>query len=148
MFDFVCSKTAMYIIGSTGTENGMQGMQEGWGGMLYFGECYQPFLGMSPKIFGNVLKHPREYRQTFWGTSSNVPQNVAKNLGECPQRFRRMLLDIPGNITKHFVECRQAFWECPQTFRKTFRGMSPNISGNFRKHSVKCPQSFAVFLYH
>ena len=90
----------MYKTRNTGMGKGMRGTR-GIGGMLY----------------------SREYRQTFWGMSSNIPGNVAKYSGECWQIFRGMLTNIPGNVAKYSMECRQ-----------TFRGMSRNIPWNVTKH--------------
>ena len=51
---------AMHKSRNTGTGNGM--WVTGNGEMLYFGECPQTFLGMSPNIPGNVLKRSGECR--------------------------------------------------------------------------------------
>ena len=74
----------MYKTRNTGTGKGMRGTR-GIGGMLY----------------------SREYRQTFWGMSSNIPGNVAKYSMECRQLFRGMSRNIPWNVTKHYGEYHQ-----------------------------------------
>ena len=71
----------MYKTMNTGTGNGMLGTRE-IGGMLYSGECPKKFLGMSPNIPGNVLKHSGECHQTFRGMSRKILGNVAKHSGE------------------------------------------------------------------
>ena len=96
---------AMYKTRNTGTGKGMRGTR-GIGGMLY----------------------SREYRQTFWGMSSNIPGNIAKYSGECWQIFRGMSPNIPWNVDKHSGECRQIF-----------HGMSPNITGNIIKRFPGMP---------
>ena len=60
---------------------------------------------MSPNIPGNILKHSREYLQTFRGMSSSIPGNITKHSGGCGQTFRGMSSNIPGNIAKHSGEC-------------------------------------------
>ena len=94
---------AMYKTRNTGTGKGMRGTR-GIGGMLY----------------------SREYRQTFWGMSSNIPGNVAKYSGECRQIFHGMSTNIPGNVAKYSMECHQ-----------TLRGISS-------KDSRECPQRVGI----
>ena len=72
---------AMYKTMNTGTGKGMLGTRE-IGGMLYSGECPKTFLGMSPNIPGDVLKHSGECHQTFRGMSRKILGNVAKHSGE------------------------------------------------------------------
>ena len=71
----------MYKTMNTGTGKGMLGTRE-IGGMLYSGECPKTFLGMSPNIPGDVLKHSGECHQTFRGMSRKIPGNVATHSGE------------------------------------------------------------------
>ena len=97
----------MYKTRNTGTGNGMRGTR-GMGGMLYSGECRQTFLGMSPNILGNVIKHSGECC-TFRGMSSNILGNVPKHSRECRKTFRGMSSNILGNVTKHSEECPQIF---------------------------------------
>ena len=82
----------MYNTRNTGTGKGMRGTR-GIGGMLNSGE----------------------YRQIFWGMSSNIPGNVAKYSGECFQTFRGMSSNIPGNVLKHYKEYHQRFRGIPTT---------------------------------
>ena len=104
----------MYKTRNTGTVNGMRGTR-GIGGMLYSRECRQTFRGTTSNIPGNVAKHSRECPETF---------------RELPQTFRRMLPNIPGNVLKHSGECRQIF-----------RRMLANILGNVAKYSGECHET-------
>ena len=79
-------RRAIYKNRSTGTGNGMLGTR-GMGGMLYSGEC----------------------RQTFRGTSPNVPGNVLKHSGECPQTIQIILENNLWHVVKHPVESMKAF---------------------------------------
>ena len=105
----------MYKTRNTETGNGMRRMQ-GIGGNLYSGERSQRFRGILPNIPGNVLKHFRECRQTFWRMSKNIPGNVVKHSGECSQTCPGILPNIPGNVAKHSGE-----------FCQTFPGIPSNI---------------------
>ena len=67
----------MYKTRNTETGNGMRGTR-GIGGMSYFGECRQTFWGMSPNIADNVAKYSGEYRKKFRGMSSNVRGTSSK----------------------------------------------------------------------
>ena len=66
-------------------------------------------------IPGNVLKHSREFRQTFQGMSSNMgeTQRIGGMLysGECRQIIWGMSSNIPENVIKHSGECCQTFQE-------------------------------------
>ena len=49
---------------NTGTGKGMLGTRE-IGAMLYSGECPKTFLGMSPNIPGDILKHSKHGTQFY-----------------------------------------------------------------------------------
>ena len=102
----------MYNTRNTGTGKGMRGTR-GIGGMLNSGE----------------------YRQIFWGMSSNIPGNVAKYSGECFQTFRGMSSNIPGNVLKHSGECPQTLQGISSKIpRNTHNGLAFKFNGRAPKH--------------
>ena len=96
----------MYKTMNTGTGKGMLGTRE-IGGMLYSGECPKTFLGMSPNIPGDVLKHSGECREKFRGMWPNIPGNKIPRNGRNKLAFNSMVgrLSMGRSFIKFFVVC-------------------------------------------
>ena len=76
---------------TTGTRNGMRGMQG--------------TRGMFTRIPGNLLEYSGNVIiLTFQGMFQRIPGNVEEDFWKCSRGFRGMFEDIPGNVLRGMVK--------------------------------------------